>query len=88
MGADLSLGSRLFKIWGMDLRLLKFFLGNERKTLGWGALTCVKKEKRFGVATGGSPRVAPEGGSDSARQIQGLLSKKKQPYDLNFHIFF
>jgi len=56
--------------------------------LGRGSFnSCKKKEKRFGVATGGSPHVAPEGGSDSARQVRGSLIEKR-PYNLNFHLFF
>jgi hypothetical protein len=47
-----------------------------------------RRKEYFGVATRGSPHVAPERGSDSARQIRGLLSKKKQPYNLNFYLFF
>ena len=53
----------------MDLRFLKSFLDNGRKTLGQGSFDLCKKEKRFGVAAGGSPHVAAEGGSDSAKQI-------------------
>ena len=65
----------------MVLRFLKSFR-EMKKALGRGVFDlCEKREKRFGVATGGSPRVAPEGGSDSARQIRGLLSKRKLPYN-------
>ena len=69
---------------GDESAAFQILLGNEGKTLGRGALTCAKN---FGVIIGGSPRVAPEGGSDSAGESRGSLSKEKQSYDSNFHYF-
>jgi len=72
VGVDLPSGSHLLKIWVMNLWVL-VSLRERREDLGSGCFNL----KNFGVIIGGSPRVAPEGGSDSAGESRGSLSKEK-----------